>query len=114
VLPAMAGFRFQPVSADEVAARLVELALGSPAGRVPDLAGPRAYEMTDLLRVYLRASHRHRLILSIPSFGKAAAAVRAGATLAPDRAVGHLTWEEFLGSATGLAQSQQIHAADAD
>ena len=38
--------RFQPVDADEVAARLVELALGEPAGLVPDMAGPRIYTMT--------------------------------------------------------------------
>jgi hypothetical protein len=28
--------------------------------------------------------------------GRAARAMRAGANLAPDRAVGHRTWEEFL------------------
>ena len=45
-----AGWRFQPVDTGEVAARLAELALGTPAGLVPDMAGPRAYELTDLLR----------------------------------------------------------------
>src|SRR5213080_3095188 len=58
VIPVPAGFRFQPVDAGEVAQRLVELALGTPAGLVPDLAGPRVYEMAELLRGYLRASHR--------------------------------------------------------
>ena len=43
VVPVPAGFRFQPVDADEVAARLVELTLGPPAGLVPDLGGPRVY-----------------------------------------------------------------------
>ena len=43
VMPVPAGVRFQPVDAGEVAARLVELALGAPAGLVPDLAGPRVY-----------------------------------------------------------------------
>jgi uncharacterized protein YbjT (DUF2867 family) len=37
VVPVPAGFRFQPVDADEVAARLVELTLGPPAGLVPDM-----------------------------------------------------------------------------
>ena len=96
VMPAMAGFRFQPVSADEVAARLVEIALGAPAGRVPDLAGPRTYEMADLLRLYLRATGRRRLVVRVPTFGRAAAAVRGGAVLAPERAVGQLSWEDFL------------------
>ena len=96
VLPVPAGFRFQPVDAGEVAARLVELALGTPAGLVPDLAGPRVYGAAEMLRGYLRASHRHRLILPVRLPGKAARAVRAGANLAPERAVGHRTWEDFL------------------
>jgi uncharacterized protein YbjT (DUF2867 family) len=41
VIPVPAGFRFQPVDAGEVAARLAELALGTPAGLVPDMAGRR-------------------------------------------------------------------------
>ena len=96
VVPVAAGFRFQPVDAGEVAARLAELALGPPAGLVPDLAGPRVYPMADLVRGYLRASGRRRPILPLPLPGKAAHAIRSGANLAPDRAVGHLTWEEFL------------------
>ena len=96
VAPAPAGIRFQPVDTGEVAERLVELALGPPSGLVPDLAGPRTYELADLLRGYLRATHRHRPILKVPVPGRAASALRAGANLAPDRAVGRRTWEEFL------------------
>jgi uncharacterized protein YbjT (DUF2867 family) len=96
VVPVPSGFRFQPVDADEVAARLVELALGRPAGLVSDIAGPRVYALGDLLRTYLRVRHKHRAIVPMPIPGKAAGAVRAGANLAPDRAVGSRTWEEFL------------------
>jgi uncharacterized protein YbjT (DUF2867 family) len=91
-----AGWRFQPVDPGEVAARLAELALGRPAGLVPDLGGPRVYEMAELVRGYLRARGMHRPILPVRVPGKAARAFRAGANLAPDRAVGHRTWEEFL------------------
>ncbi len=55
VVPVPAGWRVQPVDAGEVAARLVELALGPPAGLVPDLGGPRVYELAALVRGYLRA-----------------------------------------------------------
>jgi len=96
VIPVPAGFRFQPIDADEVAARLTELALGEPAGLVPDMGGPRAYPLADLLRGYLRARHRHRPIVPLRQPGKAARALRAGANLAPDQAVGHRTWEDFL------------------
>jgi uncharacterized protein YbjT (DUF2867 family) len=96
VIPVPAGVRFQPVDSGEVAARLVELALGSPAGLVPDLAGPRVYSLAELLRGYLRACGKHRLLVPVRLPGKAARAVRAGANLAPDRAVGSRTWEDFL------------------
>jgi len=96
VIPVPAGFRFQPVDAGEVAARLVELALGTPAGLAPDMAGPRMYLLADLIRGYLRASRKHRLMVAVRLPGQAARAVRAGANLAPDRAVGHRTWEDFL------------------
>jgi uncharacterized protein YbjT (DUF2867 family) len=96
VIPVPAGVRFQPVDSGEVADRLVELALGAPAGLVPDLAGPRVYRMADLLRGYLRARRRRRLMVPVRLPGEAARAVRAGANLAPERAAGHRTWEDFL------------------
>jgi hypothetical protein len=52
--------------------------------------------MAELVREYLRASHRRRPIVPVPVPGKAARAVRAGANLAPEQAVGKRTWEEFL------------------
>jgi len=96
VIPVPTGFRFQPVDTAEVAARLVELALGAPAGLVPDLAGPRVYEMGDLLRTYLQATDKRRILVPARLPGGAARAIRAGANLAPDRAVGRRTWEDFL------------------
>jgi uncharacterized protein YbjT (DUF2867 family) len=97
MIPVPAGFRFQPVDAGEVAARLVELSLGKPSGLVPDMGGPRVYGATDLLRGYLRASKRRRRpIVPVWLPGKAARAFRDGGNLAPEQAVGHRTWEEFL------------------
>jgi uncharacterized protein YbjT (DUF2867 family) len=96
VVPLPAGFRFQPVDAADVADRLAELSLGTPAGLVPDIAGPKAYDAAELVRGYLRAAHRRRPILPVWLPGRAARALRAGANLAPDHAVGHRTWEDFL------------------
>jgi uncharacterized protein YbjT (DUF2867 family) len=96
VVPLPADTRFQPVDADEVAGALVELALGAPAGQAPDIAGPQIYDSEYLLRTYLAAVGKHRPIFKIRMPGAAAAAIREGANLAPDRAVGRRTWEEFL------------------
>jgi uncharacterized protein YbjT (DUF2867 family) len=87
--------RFQPVDGAAVAARLVELTLGPPAGLVPDLAGPQVLPMADLLRAYLRAAGKRRVLVPVPMVGGAYRAIRAGANLAPDHATGR-TWAEFL------------------
>lgn len=101
VVPVARGARFQPVEAAEVADALVELAQGRPAGLVPDIAGPRVYPMADLMRGYLAAARKRRPLLPVGLPGGAARALRAGANLAPDRAVGKRTWEEFLAERVG-------------
>ena len=107
VIPVPAGFRFQPIDAGEVADRLADLALGTPAGLVPEMGGPRVYEMTELVRGYLHARGKRRLILPIWLPGNAARAFRAGANLAPSGAVGRRTWEDFL--ATGCCRQVPVH-----
>lgn len=70
VVPVPRGFRFQPVDTGEVAARLVELALLPPAGLVPNIAGPRIYEMQELVRGYLQATGKRRLLVPLRMPGK--------------------------------------------
>jgi uncharacterized protein YbjT (DUF2867 family) len=100
LIPVPSGVRFQPVDAADVADRLVELALGTPAGLISDLGGPRVYEMAELVRSYLQTRGMHRLVLPIWLPGNAARVFRAGANLAPDQAVGRMTWEDFLAAET--------------
>lgn len=97
VVPVPGGLRFEPVDARDVAARIVELALGGPAGPVPDLAGPRVYGMDELLRGYLQVRGARRLLVPVRMPGKAGRTYRAGANLADDGADrGLRTWEDFL------------------
>ncbi len=101
VVPVPAGFVIQPVDSGEVAARLADLALGEPAGRVPDMGGPQVISFAGLLRAYLRARRRRRPV--VPVWMPGIRAVRAGALLvppdqavAPEYAAGRRTWEDFL------------------
>src|SRR5438128_1866119 len=80
----------------EVAERMAERALGEPSGLVPDLAGPKIYTVAELVKSYLSAAGKRRPLVPVHLPGQAARALRAGANLAPDRAVGKRTWEEFL------------------
>ncbi len=96
IVPVPSGFHFQPVDTAEVAARLTELALAPPAGLVADIAGPRVYDMSELLRTYLRVAGKHSVLVPLRLPGRAARAFREGANVAPGRAVGRRTWEDFL------------------
>lgn len=90
------GMRLQPVDARDVAARIVELALGAPAGRVTDIAGPTVYEMRQLVRGYLAAAGKRRLTVPVRLPGKAGQAYRVGRNLTLNGDHGARTWEEFL------------------
>ena len=96
VVPTPSGWRAQPIAADEVAARLVELALGDPQGRVPDVAGPEIHTCRGMIREYLDAVGSHRPTMPVRVPGGASRAYAAGGNLAPDRAGGKQTWAEFL------------------
>ena len=99
VIPVPAGVDLQPIDPDEVAARLVELTLSGPAGRAPDLAGPQITTWVDMLRDYLDATGKRRLLMPvrIPGTG----AIRGGGLLpGPGHTAAEHTWAQFL-SATG-------------
>ncbi|OEV27491.1 hypothetical protein AN219_22625 [Streptomyces nanshensis] len=98
-----AGLSFQPVEVEEVAERLVELALGPPQGRVPDMGGPEVRTSRELARLTLRAYGRRRPLLPVPLAGKAARGYRAGHHMTPPHdmteaahAAGHTTYAEYL------------------
>jgi uncharacterized protein YbjT (DUF2867 family) len=52
----------QPVSADDVATRLAELATQSSSGMAPDFAGPHTHDFVDMARRTLRVRGDERLI----------------------------------------------------
>jgi uncharacterized protein YbjT (DUF2867 family) len=95
-VPSFAGFRYQPADVRDVAERLAELTLREPVGLVDEIGGPGVYPMEELLKSYLRAIGRRRLVVPMRIPGGAAKAQRAGANLALDHATGTGTWEEFL------------------
>ena len=91
-----AGFRFQPVSVDDVAARLVAAVRGDQDGRLRDLGGPEVRDVADLAGAYLRAVGRPRRVVGLPVPGAIAAGYRSGANLASDGDRGTGTFEQFL------------------
>ncbi|MEU4067498.1 SDR family oxidoreductase [Streptomyces wedmorensis] len=88
--------RDQPLEVTEAAARLAELAVRPPAGRVEDMGGPEILTFTELAHAYLKATGRRRRLVEVPLPGRVYQGLRHGHHLAPERAVGRMTFEEFL------------------
>ncbi|GAA1696579.1 NAD(P)H-binding protein [Kribbella yunnanensis] len=97
VVPVPGGLRFQPVDERDVADRIAELAMGEPAGAVPDLAGPTVYGMGELVDGYLQSHGKRRLHLPIRMPGKVGRAYRAAENLSLVGATtGTRTWADYL------------------
>ncbi|MCI0713770.1 MAG: NAD(P)H-binding protein [Chloroflexi bacterium] len=90
------GFPSQPIDINEVSTHMVELVKAGPGGHVPDIAGPRTYQLVDLARTWLGAQGKRKPLLQIPIPGKFGVAMRAGHGTAPDKARDGLTWEDWL------------------
>ncbi|MET3960286.1 uncharacterized protein YbjT (DUF2867 family) [Marmoricola sp. OAE513] len=94
VVPKMSS---EPVAAAEVAARLLDLAAGKPAGRVKDLGGPRREVLADMVRAYARASGKPDKVIEIPLPGTLGRAMRNGSlTSSPDADHGTTTFSQWL------------------
>lgn len=114
VLLAPSGVRWQPVDSRDVAARLVELVLGEPSGRVPDHTGPKVYTLEELQRSYLAMVGKRRVRLPIHVPGKAGKAYRAGVNLSFDGLTGTGTWESFLTEHVGRRRIERTRPKRAE
>ncbi len=85
----------QPVNPTAVAERLADAVHAGPAGRLPDIAGPRVQTLTELSRAWREARGRHLLPLRIPMVGPAGKPMREGALTDPDAATGP-SFEDWL------------------
>lgn len=90
------GVAFQPIDVSEVADRLRALVAEPAVKRVPDMGGPLVQQGTDLAKIYLRVTGRRRPVWPIALPKQLIGDFRRGSNLAPDRAVGQVTFEQFL------------------
>jgi uncharacterized protein YbjT (DUF2867 family) len=71
--------KVQPIDPTIVAARLADAALAAPAGRLPDIGGPRVQTLGELSAAWATARGKRRLPLRVPALGKTGKALAAGA-----------------------------------
>lgn len=90
------GLRSQLLDPGEVADRMVSLIEGGVEGHAPDMGGPVALDFREIIRAYLRATNKRRVVVQVSLPGQAMAGFRAGYNLTPEHADGRITWEEWL------------------
>lgn len=94
VVPAMLS---QPVAAREVAAELVRLAEGQPAGRAAEIAGPEPLPMAELVRKVARKRGPRKWVLSFRLPGRAGKQMATGGCLPTGPGVrGTETFDKWL------------------
>jgi uncharacterized protein YbjT (DUF2867 family) len=89
-------WQFQPVDADEVAARVVEVVLGEPAGVLPDFGGPEIRDFKTIARSWLHARKDHRALINLPLPLPFSRHFAEGRLLAPEHMQGKITFDEYL------------------
>ncbi|WP_427129911.1 SDR family oxidoreductase [Pseudarthrobacter sp. S9] len=99
IIPVVKGARFQPISAAEVAAALLETALEPPSGtrhRVRTIGGPEIRDMAELALVWKRVSGSRGRLVRLPLPGAMGKYLRNGLNLVPEERHGQETFEGWL------------------
>jgi uncharacterized protein YbjT (DUF2867 family) len=104
------GFTHQPVDIGEVADYLVPYVNRAPAGWAPDIAGPEILTLGEMAKVWMNAQGIHKPIVNLPLPGKVAADFRSGMLTAPDRAVGKITWAQWVEQKYGSKKHKEQFA----
>lgn len=94
--PVPTKLQFQPIDVGEVADAVCEHATAEPNGRIPAVGGPELMTLGEIAKSYREARGLRRPIVRLPVPGSVASAFRAGNATRPDRAVGTVTWDDWL------------------
>ncbi|KAM9864002.1 SDR family oxidoreductase [Leucobacter sp. BZR 635] len=93
----IAKMRTQPVAAESVARRLLELATRPAQGNARDLAGPDELWLADLGRMAFETHGLSQSVIELPLPGKFGRAVRSGGSLpGPDVDIDSVSYEDWL------------------
>lgn len=91
--------RFQSVAREELAARLIELAKGAPAGYAPPMRGPETLSLETMAAAYLAALGRADVPETLPPDDAPPSPFQTGVNLvsgATPATMGRQTWAEYL------------------
>jgi uncharacterized protein YbjT (DUF2867 family) len=97
VIPLPRRTPFQPVDGGDVSNALADLVDAGPSGRAPDVGGPEVLTIGELNETRKRLAHKRAVLVPVPGLSFIRDFVD-GKHLCLDRAVGKVTWEEWLRS----------------
>jgi len=89
-------WQFQPVDTTDVAARLVEVVTGEPAGMLPDFGGPEVRDFRSLATSWLAVRKPDKRLVDLWLPFKFSRDWAAGRLLCPDHRDGSVTFEQYL------------------
>jgi uncharacterized protein YbjT (DUF2867 family) len=103
---------YQPIAAEDVANRLVDLCQPMQAHQLPDVAGPEIIDAEDLTAYWCKVMGKKRKLIPIRKRGKLYAGYREGYHLAPERSLGQQTFAEFLADLAAAPEREQMEKAE--
>lgn len=98
---------YQPIAANDVAERLVDLCTPMQAHQLPDVAGPEIIDAEDLTAFWLKAMGKKRKLVVLRKRGKLYAGYREGYHLAPERTLGQQTFADYMAEVTAVPEKAE-------
>ncbi|HEX9560305.1 MAG TPA: NAD(P)H-binding protein [Candidatus Dormibacteraeota bacterium] len=89
-------WQFQPVDTTDVAARLVEVVTGEPAGMLPDFGGPEVRDFKSLATSWLKIRKPDKRLVNLWLPFRFSRQFAAGRLLCPDHRDGTVKFEQYL------------------
>jgi len=89
-------WQFQPVDTRDVAARLVQITTGEPAGMLPDFGGPEIRTFKSLAESWLKALKLDKRLINLSLPLRFSRQFADGKLLCPDHKNGTITFEQYL------------------
>ena len=92
----MRGWKVQPIHVAEFADALWDVVDGAPQRRILEIAGPQLLTWPEVVMSWRAATGRRPFAVGLPIPGRLSRLMRDGAACAPGRAIGTLTWRDWL------------------
>lgn len=89
-------WKFQPVDAREVAAKVVDVVLSEPAGMLDDFGGPEIRDFKSIATSWLAARKDNRRLVNLPMPFKFSRQWAEGVLTTPDHRSGTVTFDQYL------------------